>query len=125
MSFFWHRDSSAERRSNSRRLFLGFWQLGGERSDRVSRPLHRKLRLEPLECRLALDASISGTVFQDLNGKGTNDGTDLGIAGVNVFIDENNNGTFDGSDLIATTDSNGAYLFAGLTAGTYSIVEQV
>ena len=125
MSFFWRRSSSAGRKPTSRRPFWGFLQLGGLHGGRVSGPLRRRLRFEPLESRLALDASISGTVYEDLNGNGSDDGQDVGLSGVNVFIDENNNGAFDGTDIITTTDANGNYTFAGLAAGNYSVVEQV
>jgi protocatechuate 3,4-dioxygenase beta subunit len=125
MNFLWRRSSSTGRRSSSHRPFFGFLQLGGGHVRGVSGPMRRRLRIEPLENRLVLDASIAGTVFQDLNANGVNDGSDTGLSGINVFIDQNTNGTFDGSDIITTTDSSGNYIFAGLPAGTYSVVEEV
>src|SRR5205085_9454774 len=39
--------------------------------------------------------SIAGTVFQDNNSSGTQDGGETGINGVTVYLDANNNGSLD------------------------------
>jgi len=67
-------------------------------------------------------ASLSGFVYVDLNNGGTRDTSEPGIAGVTI--------TLQGVDdlgqtvvLTTTTDSNGAYTFGSLRAGTYSLIE--
>jgi len=63
---------------------------------------------------------LAGFVFNDLNGNGTMDSGEPGMAGVVVTL----TGTAaDGTtvSLVATTDVNGFYSFTGLSAGTYSL----
>lgn len=71
--------------------------------------------------------AIGDTVFNDLDGSGTQNGSEAGINGVVVqlYLDRNGNGVFeptgaDGPPVAAlTTDANGKYLFAGLPNGRY------
>lgn len=65
---------------------------------------------------------LSGIVFEDFNDDGQVDFGERGIAGVAV--------TLTGTDFLgnavsmsATTDSDGAYIFASLQPGTYDIIE--
>ncbi len=61
-------------------------------------------------------ASIGDTVYADTNGNGTQDAGEPGIAGQTVVL------TLPGGDTrTATTDTNGMYLFTGLTDGTYTV----
>ena len=60
------------------------------------------------------NASISGTVYDDLNGSGSFEVGEPGIVGVTVNL----TGTSSGS---TTTDVNGAYTFTALGAGSYSV----
>ncbi len=69
-------------------------------------------------------ASIFGAVFNDINGNGKQDSSELGIPGVTVFIDATNTGVFKSGDRVTTTNSSGNYSFTGLVAGTY-IVRQM
>ncbi|HMB24328.1 MAG TPA: SdrD B-like domain-containing protein, partial [Anaerolineales bacterium] len=65
--------------------------------------------------------TIGDTVFKDVNGNGTQDGTgETGIAGITVAlqVDWDGNGTYV-TIRTATTDSNGKYLFTGLPVGNY------
>ncbi len=67
-------------------------------------------------------SSTSGTVFDDLNNDGNHDGTELGIAGVEVTL----TGTDDLGNPVtatATTDADGNYTFGGLRPGTYTVTE--
>jgi hypothetical protein len=73
---------------------------------------------------VAPNGSIHGTVFQDLNSDGVENGRDAGLAGVTVFIDGNNNGKLDGAEKSVQTDAQGNYAFNGLDIGTY-VIQQV
>ena len=67
-------------------------------------------------------ASLSGTVFVDLNNDGQADGGEAGIAGVEVTL----TGTDDLGNpvsLTTTTDADGNYTFDYLIAGTYTVAE--
>ena len=66
-------------------------------------------------------ATINGEVYNDVNGNGSQDGNESGLQGWTVEL-------LDGSgNLLAstTTDTNGAYQFTGLAAGTYTVAEVV
>ncbi|GAA3841632.1 hypothetical protein GCM10022243_05070 [Saccharothrix violaceirubra] len=67
-------------------------------------------------------ASLAGTVYEDLNGNGTKQPLEPGIAGVTVALT--------GLDalsapvsLTTTTGSDGTFLFEGLLGGTYTLTE--
>ena len=64
-------------------------------------------------------SSISGIVFNDANGNGSQDAGELPISGVTIQL-RNNAGT-----VIATalTNASGAYTFSNLTAGQYTVTE--
>ncbi len=59
-------------------------------------------------------ATIFGTVFEDLNGNGQQDTSELGIPGVTVTLDE---------VVTAVTDQFGNYSFATTVAGVHKVVE--
>ncbi|MEO5714797.1 MAG: SdrD B-like domain-containing protein [Luteolibacter sp.] len=67
------------------------------------------------------NASVGDRVWNDLNGDGVQDATDLSITGVKVFIDLNANGTRDSNEPFATTDASGNYVITGLAAGSYTV----
>ena len=66
-------------------------------------------------------ASITGTVFNDANGDGTQNRGETGLAGVGVYADLGNVGYFVASDPAATTNATGGYSLTGLLAGSYVI----
>ena len=70
---------------------------------------------------LAPRGSITGTAYDDVNGDGTQQGGEAGLAGVTAYVDANNNGMMDTGELSATTDSTGAFTIAGVAAGTYTV----
>jgi subtilisin family serine protease len=81
-------------------------------------------QLEPIERRLLLVGTISGTVFSDYDSDGTQDGNEPGLAGWTVYIDANDNNIPDTAEQKRTTDVNGFYEFAGLAApATYNVRE--
>ena len=57
------------------------------------------------------DAVLSGTVYKDQNGDGSEDGSDAGLAGWTVFLDANGNGALDAGETTTLTDSQGHYSF--------------
>ena len=62
-------------------------------------------------------SSISGTVFDDLDGDGIQDEDEPGIAGVVVTLTDE-----EGNIVTTTTDNDGNYIFDDLTPGDYSVV---
>jgi O-glycosyl hydrolase/protocatechuate 3,4-dioxygenase beta subunit len=65
--------------------------------------------------------SISGTVFDDINGNGVKDSGEAGIAGITIYNDANNNSAKDTGELTTATNGSGVYTFTGLTSGGYKI----
>ncbi len=61
-------------------------------------------------------SSIGDTVWFDLDGNGEQDTGELGIENVTVVLTDE-----DGGQTVDFTDSDGMYLFDGLTAGTYTV----
>ncbi len=64
-------------------------------------------------------ASISGTTFHDLDDDGVRDDGENAIAGVTIALLDEFGGVVDST----VTDADGSYVFDGLLAGTYSVVE--
>jgi uncharacterized delta-60 repeat protein len=54
--------------------------------------------------------SISGYVFNDVNGDGKQESTDPGLKGWQVYVDLDDSGVYKPADPIATTDSAGHYV---------------
>ncbi|MEW6486261.1 MAG: SdrD B-like domain-containing protein, partial [Pseudomonadota bacterium] len=84
--------------------------------------------LEPTEPNFGygLSKSISGTVFNDLDGDGSLDAGETGMSGIDISLynDVNSDGLLDGGDTLESTlptDSNGNYLFSGLDNGNYIV----
>ncbi len=69
--------------------------------------------------------TISGQVFNDVNGNGTKETGEPGLQGWTLFLDTNNNGTLDAGESSTGTDASGNYSFANLRAGTYRVREVV
>ncbi len=66
-------------------------------------------------------ASVSDTVWLDVNADGLIDVTDRRLSGVKVFIDQNNNGTVDANEPFAITDANGNYIISNLPDFTWTV----
>jgi uncharacterized repeat protein (TIGR01451 family) len=67
--------------------------------------------------------SISGQVFNDLNGDGLKGPGDSGITGWTVFLDSNGDGLLDNGETSLLTDAQGNYSFNNLGPGTYRVRE--
>ncbi len=71
---------------------------------------------------VAVPGSISGTVYLDVSQDGVLDAGDPGIAGVTIQLTGTNiQGT--AVDQTATSDANGAYTFADILPGTYTLTQ--
>ena len=85
----------------------------------ATRPALDTLRNNPnIDAGFIKYGSIGDFVFDDLNGNGTQDGTDAPIEGVKVFLLDGQTGAKLDSTL---TDLNGKYLFDSLVSGNYQV----
>jgi|GEM_PF-5993723 len=94
---------------------------------RAGSPLHARraaLRVEVLDRRELL-STVSGQVFEDLNGNGVQDTGELGLAGWTVFADDNENGVQDPGEVGVVTNGDGDYSLTGLAAGRRAVSEVV
>lgn len=76
------------------------------------------------------NGSLTGTMWNDLNGDGvratnplTGAFTEPGLSGWTVFLDLNHNKTLDAAEPTTTTSATGDYTFSSLTAGDYNVTE--
>jgi hypothetical protein len=70
-------------------------------------------------------AGIRGTTFHDLNGDGTRQENEPGLADVTLFLDANNNGQLDPGETSTVSAADGAFSFTDLVPGTYRVREVV
>ena len=73
----------------------------------------------------ATAATLSGSVFHDLNGNGLQAAGEPNLAGWTVFLDANKNGHLDAGERSTITSASGAYTFTGLTPGSYRVAEVI
>jgi len=73
--------------------------------------------------QLGPTATISGTVYHDVDGNQVKNPDEPGLAGWTVLLDRNFDDTADSGDLITTTDASGNYVFADLLPNTYRVRE--
>lgn len=66
-------------------------------------------------------ATIFGTVFNDANGNGVQDGSEGGLAGFTVFVDRDGDGALGDADPSGTSDGSGRYRFGDIAPGTYTV----
>ncbi|MEM7315157.1 MAG: peptidylprolyl isomerase, partial [Planctomycetota bacterium] len=66
------------------------------------------------------EGTVNGQVFDDIDGDGTLDAGESGLAGVRVFSDDNGNGQLDSDEPVASTDSGGNFSLR-LPSGTRRI----
>ena len=70
----------------------------------------------------AVANSIGGSVYVDSNANGVRDSSEAGIAGVVITLSGSDNTNVPVNRII-TTGTDGTYLFTGLVAGTYNLIE--
>jgi photosystem II stability/assembly factor-like uncharacterized protein len=73
---------------------------------------------------LVLPGQISGTVWEDANGNGVQDG-EFGRQGWVVYLDANNNGTLDPGEQAVRSVAGGGYRMTGVAPGSYTLRVQV
>lgn len=69
--------------------------------------------------RIPPTGTITGTVWNDLDGDGLLDAGEAVLSGRTVFIGKNGNGSMDTGEPSSLTTSAGLYVFSSLPAGTY------
>lgn len=69
--------------------------------------------------------TISGQVFNDLNGDASKQAGDTGLQGWTVFLDTNGNGQLDANEPSTTSDSSGNFSFQVVFAGSARLAEVV
>ncbi len=67
--------------------------------------------------------SIAGQKWNDVNGNGTKDVGETGLANWTIYVDKNDNGTLDVGETSTATDASGNYTLSGLLAGMYVVRE--
>ncbi|MFK7776201.1 MAG: SdrD B-like domain-containing protein [Saprospiraceae bacterium] len=78
---------------------------------------------DDLDFGFAKLGAIGNTVYSDANGNGVQDWTESGIESVTVYLCDAASGTCNAGSALQTkiTDSDGNYLFTGITPGEYTI----
>ncbi len=71
------------------------------------------------------DGSVSGTLWNDLDGNGVRGAAEPSLSDWQVYQDANNNGTLDAGERVASTDSDGQFTLLQLPYGTQTIREVV
>lgn len=68
-------------------------------------------------------STVTGVVWNDLDGDGAKDSGEGGVAGVKFFLDADKDGVLDVNEKTAIADAAGKYSFKGLAAGSYRVRE--
>lgn len=69
----------------------------------------------------AANTRASGVVWHDVNGNGTRDAGEPGMAGVRVYVDTNGDDLPGFSEPTAITNANGVYTISNVPPGTYAL----
>lgn len=69
--------------------------------------------------------SVSGTLWNDLDGNGSQSLAEPGLGGWQVYVDANSNGAFDDGELTAISDAMGNYTVFGVSYGSSTIREVI
>ena len=69
--------------------------------------------------------TVTGTLFNDIDGNGQQDTGEGSLSGQTVFIDENHNATLDAGEPMAVTDASGVYTITNVPAGNIRVIENV
>jgi hypothetical protein len=69
-------------------------------------------------------ATVTGSVFNDLNGDGKQSLSEPPLVGRVIYIDSNQDGILDNNEPSTTTDADGNWSFTNLAPGSYTFREQ-
>src|SRR5688572_20588632 len=87
------------------------------------KPTLRRIVFELIEPRLLM-ASISGTVFNDLDGNGLRN-SEPALANWTVFLDQNRDHVLNNGEASTTTNGSGQYTFTELQPANYTVAQVV
>ena len=73
----------------------------------------------------ANESSLSGTVFNDVDGNGEQGSGETGLSNWTLYLDSNANSQLDTDEVSTLSDSNGLYVFNDLSAGDYRVGQVV
>ena len=71
------------------------------------------------------ESSLSGTVFNDVDGNGEQGTGETGLSNWTLYLDSNSNSQLDTDEVSTLSDSNGLYVFDDLSAGDYRVGQVV
>ena len=71
-----------------------------------------------------LRGAITGTLFNDVSGDGSQQSGETTLSGQVVYLDGNGNGQLDARESQTTTDANGRFAFNDLVVGNYQLRAQ-
>ncbi len=74
---------------------------------------------------LVQSGSISGVIWNDVNGDGQRQSGDYGLQGWTVYLDNNDNGFLDVGEPSRETDSDGRYTFDSVRPGRHVVAEVI
>src|SRR5688572_9987738 len=86
-----------------------------------AKAISRAVAMEPLEGRVVLSSTLSGTLFEDDDIDARRDSYDIPIAGGTVFLDRNQNGLIDAGEDSVVTDAEGKFHFEDVAPGQIRI----
>ncbi|MFM8250395.1 MAG: SdrD B-like domain-containing protein, partial [Planctomycetota bacterium] len=72
---------------------------------------------------LVSPGSVSGVIWEDVNGNSVRESSDLLLQDWTVFVDANSNGVYDTGELQTKSLADGTYRITGITPGTINVVE--
>lgn len=109
--------------------FISYTSVTGTYSD-ITSNLPVGLVYEPtygateltLTAAVAEPGSISGTVYEDLDGNAAQDVGESGLEGIDVYVDVDESGSLNAGDLTAVTDVNGDYLLEEAPVGIHDVM---
>ncbi|MBY0525236.1 MAG: DUF11 domain-containing protein [Gemmataceae bacterium] len=76
---------------------------------------------ERLSQRASTSGSLTGRIFEDLNGNGKQDLDEPGWEGMTFYLSRSEDEEFDATKPLAVSDSNGEFRFENLAPGTYIV----
>ena len=66
-------------------------------------------------------ATITGTVYNDINANSAQDAGEAGLSGWQVYLDRDGNGSYSAGDTAVTSSADGSYSIGSLLPGTYAL----